>query len=129
MTPDLKLHRMALAGVVLWIGAAAPSVAQPSVTQPSVAQQRVVIELSVAEPGARKQFPTVRVQRGDVVVLRLSTDAALEFHLHGYDVTARGRPGEPAELRFVAVVTGRFAVEAHTPAGHRRLGYVEVHPR
>ncbi len=119
---------MALAAVMLWIGAAAPSFAQPSRAQPSVAQQRV-IELSVAELGARKQFPTVRVQRGDAVVLRLSTDAALEFHLHGYDVTARGGPGEPAELRFVAAVAGRFAVEAHTPAGHRRLGYVEVHPR
>jgi hypothetical protein len=119
MILDLKSHRTALAAVLLCIGAAAPS----------VAQQRVVIELSVAELGVRKQFPTVRVQRGDVVVLRLSTDAGLEFHLHGYDVTAGGRPGEPAELRFVAAVAGRFAVEAHTPSGHRRLGYVEVHPR
>jgi len=123
MTLHLKLHRMRLAAVLIGVSAA------PSLAQPSVTQQRVVIQLSVAELGVRKQFPTVRVQRGNLVVLRLTTDAALEFHLHGYDVTARGRLGEPAELQFEATVMGRFAVEAHTPAGHRRLGYVEVHPR
>ena len=119
MRVDDKLSRRALAAVALWIVSGARG----------LAQQRVVIEVSVAELGARKQFPTARVHRGDEVVLRLTTDAAVEVHLHGYDATVRTRPGEPADLRFVAFATGRFAVEAHTAAGHRRLGYVEVHPR
>jgi len=123
MARHLKLHELVFAAVLIGGGVA------PSLGQSIITQQTVVVELSVSELGARKQFPTVRVQRGNLVVLRLATDAALEFHLHGYDVSARGRLGEPAELRFEATVMGRFAVEAHTPAGHRRLGYVEVHPR
>jgi hypothetical protein len=94
---------------------------------PSYAQEPVVIEISLSE--ARRNFGTVRVHRGDEVTLRLIVEDAIEFHLHGYNVTARSRPGEPAELKFAAEVLGRFAVEAHTPTGHRNYGYVEVHPR
>jgi hypothetical protein len=94
---------------------------------PSHAQEPVVIDISLS--GTRRNFDTVRVRRGDEVTLRLTVEAPIEFHLHGYDVTARSSPGEPAELKFVAKVLGRFAVESHTSAGHRNVGYIEVHPR
>lgn len=76
---------------------------------------------------------SVRVSRGEVVILRWSSDQPLELHLHGYDVTTTVSPGKPAEMKFVARATGRFPVEKHGKAGagghgHAPLFHIEVYP-
>ncbi len=113
------LHKAAVVAFLLWIGWGTPT----------AAQERVVVEIPPAKPGAAPHFDTVRVHRGDEVIIRWSSDTGLELHLHGYDLTGRARRGEPAELRFLAVTAGRFPVEAHLSQGHRRIGYIEVYPR
>lgn len=73
---------------------------------------------------------TVRVQRGDEVELRWTSDRRIALHLHGYDIEAVAAPGAPAVMAFRARIAGRFPVSAHAHgAGHERpLLYLEVHP-
>ncbi len=73
----------------------------------------------------------VRVQQGDDVTLRWTSDGAVAIHLHGYDIEAKLRPGAPTEMTFRARATGRFPITIHGQGKdhERTLGYVEVHPR
>jgi FtsP/CotA-like multicopper oxidase with cupredoxin domain len=77
---------------------------------------------------------SIRVTRGDTVVLRWNSDTRLELHLHGYDVTVVATPGTPAEMKIVARATGRFPVEIHGQSGssgghgHKDLLHLEVYP-
>jgi len=79
----------------------------------------------------------VRVNQGDVVKLRWSTDRAVILHLHGYDIERRVEPGQIVEMIFEARATGRFPVHVHAPGptpgrpprDESALVYVEVYPR
>ncbi len=75
----------------------------------------------------------VRVKEGQTVELRLSTDEAVELHLHGYDVVAKAKPGASAVMRFKAHATGRYPVTIHghshgSGRSEKTLLYLEVHP-
>jgi plastocyanin len=64
------------------------------------------------EPG------TVRVNRGDTVVLTLeSTDVVHGLYLDDYDIAAVAEPGKPAELRFVAAQPGAFRFRCSISCG------------
>lgn len=73
----------------------------------------------------------IRVQQGDDVTLRWTTDRSVTIHLHGHDIEKKVPVGgEPTIMRFTARATGRFPIELHG-AGHGRekiLAYLEVHP-
>lgn len=83
---------------------------------------------------------TIRVKRGETVLLRWRTDEPVLLHMHGYDLQARVSPSAPASMRFVAGVAGRFAITVHEfgaradhgprPQKHREttLLYIEVLP-
>lgn len=79
---------------------------------------------------------TLRVTQGDSVQLRWRSDAALDLHLHGYDIEARVAPGDPVTMQFEADIGGRFPVALHDAQdaggegghGHRALMYLEVYP-
>jgi hypothetical protein len=77
---------------------------------------------------------SVRVSKGDAVVLRWSSDRQLRLHLHGYDVETTVVPGTPAEMKIQARATGRFPVEIHGQGtaggghGHKTLFHLEVYP-
>ena len=68
----------------------------------------------------------LQVARGTEVVIRIRSDRADQLHLHGYDLERRIDPDEPAELRFVALRTGRFPYELHR--SNVELGVLEVRP-
>lgn len=53
----------------------------------------------------------IEVPRGQVVVIRVTSDVAEEVHLHGYDLYVDLVPGVAGELRFVADIPGVFEVE------------------
>lgn len=63
----------------------------------------------------------LRVDRGDAVRLRLTSDAPGDAHLHGYRLEARVAPGQAAELTFNARATGRYRIEWHA-AGEAAKG-------
>ena len=51
----------------------------------------------------------------------------MELHLHGYDVEQEVGPGQKANLRFRADLTGRFEIEDHE--SEKELGVLQVRPR
>lgn len=73
---------------------------------------------------------SVRVTEGDKVTLNMISDAAIEVHLHGYDIEVEVTPGVPAHISFDAFATGRFPVSVHGAGQHEStLLYLEVYPR
>jgi FtsP/CotA-like multicopper oxidase with cupredoxin domain len=55
----------------------------------------------------------LEVARGQTVTITVTSDVPDEVHVHGYDVTADLRPGEPATVTFTAGRSGVFEVETH----------------
>jgi len=73
---------------------------------------------------------SVRVTEGDKVTLNMISDAAIEVHLHGYDIEAEVTPGAPARMSFEAFATGRFPISVHgADQRESTLLYLEVYPR
>ena len=79
----------------------------------------------------------IRVNEGDVVKLRWTSDQPIVLHLHGYDIEKRVAPGTITELAFTAYATGRFPIHVHAQgagAGGQAhedapLAIIEVYPR
>ncbi len=79
----------------------------------------------------------IRVNEGDVVKLRWTSDQPLVLHLHGYDIEKRIAAGAVTELGFTAYATGRFPIHVHAQGagagGHAHedapLATIEVYPR
>ena len=73
---------------------------------------------------------TLRVTESDRVTLRLTSDAPIEVHLHGYDIEKGVAPDAPAVMSFEAFATGRFPISVHGADGSEStLRYVEDYPR
>lgn len=68
-----------------------------------------------------KEQRLLRVDKGDLVRIRLKADAPGEVHLHAYRLAAKVTPGSTPELEFTAHATGRFRIEWH-PAGEAAKG-------
>lgn len=102
---------------------------------PALADNPKTIDITIKN-GQVVGKKSVRVTRGDTVILRWRSDQPLELHLHGYDVTATVKPGTPAEMKIAARATGRFPVEVHGVGGasgghghgHKALFHLEVYP-
>jgi hypothetical protein len=79
----------------------------------------------------------IRVDEGDLVKLRWTSDQPLVLHLHGYDIEKRIAAGVVTELTFTAYATGRFPIHVHAQGpgagGHAHedapLATIEVYPR
>lgn len=61
--------------------------------------------------GLAQGEPRVVVERGEEVELVVTSDAADEVHLHGYDLKADVTPDAAAVIRFVANLPGIYEVE------------------
>jgi FtsP/CotA-like multicopper oxidase with cupredoxin domain len=88
-----------------------------------------LFELALKDGRLPESQRLLRVQQGDEVTLRWTSDRAFTLHLHGYDLEAKIGPGAPVELRFTARATGRFPLEIHGASAERTVGHLEVHPR
>jgi hypothetical protein len=97
-------------------------------------------DLSILKRRIEGNASTIRVKRGETVLLRWRSDEIVLLHVHGYDLRAKLSPSAPASMRFEAAVAGRFAITAHDfgamaddgahPKKHREttLLYLEVLP-
>ena len=63
---------------------------------------------------------------GDEVRFAVSSDAADEVHVHGYDIEQEIGPGEPTELAFTADLDGVYEVELHESAA--QIAELTVNP-
>jgi FtsP/CotA-like multicopper oxidase with cupredoxin domain len=92
-------------------GAEAPTAideeAPPSPPEPEVTRLRMSGGSVVGGPR------DIEVERGDTVRIVVTADAADEIHLHGYDITRKAGPGQPARFRFKADAEGAFEIESH----------------
>ena len=80
----------------------------------------------VSIEGGEMSPEEISVDKGDTVTLRVSSDKPVELHMHGYDVEQEVEPGEKAEIRFEADLTGRFEIEDHET--EKELGVLQVRP-
>jgi hypothetical protein len=79
----------------------------------------------------------IRVNEGDVVKLRWTSDQPIVLHLHGYDIEKSVAPGAIIELAFTAYAAGRFPIHVHAQGagagGNAQedapLAIIEVYPR
>lgn len=55
----------------------------------------------------------LEVARGQAVRIEVTTDAADELHVHGYDKEVELTAGQPGTVAFTADVPGLFEVELH----------------
>jgi plastocyanin len=53
----------------------------------------------------------IKVTQGDDIRFSVTSDAADEIHVHGYDVKKDVEPGEPVSFDIPAKITGIFEVE------------------
>ena len=89
-----------------------------------------VFDLALVAGRVPPQRETIRVTKGDEVVLRCTSDRAIALHLHGYDIEASIPAKGSATIRFLANIAGRFPVSEHGHKGGRERAvlYVEVLP-
>jgi hypothetical protein len=83
---------------------------------------RIVVEQGRPRGGIKRPA----LKRGERVRIVVRTDAGVEVHLHGYDITRPVRPGQPTQLAFTADIPGRFELELHHPDAV--LADLEVRP-
>jgi ABC-type glycerol-3-phosphate transport system substrate-binding protein len=77
----------------------------PEVEEPTTVRVRVVG--GVPKGGIVRES----VDKGDRVVLVVTSDVADHVHLHGYDIVRDVAAGGTARIRFRATLPGRFEVE------------------
>ncbi|MFF5259773.1 hypothetical protein ACFY4C_12565 [Actinomadura viridis] len=82
---------------------------------PEAPATAAVTDVTVTVVNGKPRTPPgrVKVGRGATVRITVTSDAADEFHLHGYDRTLPLAPGRPATLRLVAGTPGVFEAELH----------------
>jgi hypothetical protein len=125
--PDLPALSGAAPAAVGSPGAPAASAGTPAAASAGATPGDGVFELVVRNGRLVSGPALIQVHEGQRVILRITSDATDELHLHGYDLHARIRPQETASLEFSANRTGRFGLELHK--AHTELGALEVYPR
>lgn len=74
-------------------------------------QGSTVIRIAVVNAAPKGGIVREKVEKGDRVVLVVTSDVTDHIHLHGYDIMRDVAPGKPARLPFKATIPGRFEVE------------------
>lgn len=102
------------------------SAGAPAPAASNAAPGKNVFDLVVKDGKLASGQTVIQVHQGEQVVLRISSNASDELHLHGYDLHAQITPQETAVLEFNANRTGRFTLELHK--ANTELGALEVYP-
>src|SRR5262245_46838016 len=68
---------------------------------------RVSVVGGVPEGGVVRES----TDKGDRVVVLVTSDVSDEVHVHGYDLMSDVAPGAPARIAFRATIPGRFEIE------------------
>ncbi|MGE0736187.1 MAG: hypothetical protein AB7G15_05830 [Alphaproteobacteria bacterium] len=128
------ISRHALAAGALAIFALASAAPATGESTSRAADDRS-FRLVVVTPAAKAPPQIFTVRKGEAVRIALSSDAPIDFHLHGYALSAKTAPDRPAEFRFMAHATGRFPIHVHRAGedgAHRHAlpaAYLDVRPR
>ena len=121
------MHRLLVVVVLLLAGCSAgadPDVATPPAppasvvpdapsTPPSPTPTARTIDVTFAGGEVSGVEGRVDVEKGEQLVLRITSDVTEEIHVHGYDLYADLVPGQTAQLAFKADLPGSYEVELH----------------
>lgn len=90
------------------------------------AQAQTSVLSPVLTEGSSK---TVKVNKGETVVIRGRSTASGEMHVHGYDKEVPLEAGKIARIKIKATIDGEFAIEFHlSNGGHADVGTLRVNP-
>jgi FtsP/CotA-like multicopper oxidase with cupredoxin domain len=93
---------------------AATPIPQPSSSSRSASPSaEVVLAVRLQGGTVTPNGDTVRVKRGQTVLIRFTSDTAESLHLHGYDKELAAKPDRTVQLSFVADQSGVFVIETH----------------
>ncbi len=87
---------------------------------PGAAEKIFAIDITAGKTPPAQQV--IRVEKNDLVKLRISSDTAGDVHLHAYRKDVKLVPGTSAEISFKAHATGRFRIEWHAVADKNTKG-------
>lgn len=90
-------------------------------------ETRKTFELVIQNKKIVSGQSTITVKEGDKVTLKITSDEAEEFHIHGYDQSVELLKNKMVELSFTANITGRFELELEE--SKTELGALEVLPK
>lgn len=118
------MHRLLVVVVLLLAGCSAGSdpdgATPPASTVPdatsaaaSPAPAARVLDVTFAGGEVSGVEGRVDVEKGEQLVLRITSDVEEEIHVHGYDLYADLVPGQTAQLAFTADLPGSYEVELH----------------
>ena len=82
-------------------------------TDTAAAPQPVVEQIEIKDGQPVGGLKKISVEKGEQVEIDLTSDAAGEAHLHGYDIEKELQPGKTAKFRFKADIEGVFELELH----------------
>jgi hypothetical protein len=142
-----RLMRLGILGSVLLAGSPftlaqlQPPLAKASATKSSDSADQG-LDLSIVNGALPAEQRLIKVQKGQLLRWRITSNQPGELHLHAYRLHAAVKPGHTAELAFTAHATGKFRVEWHgaqdkasskdaAPGHHHApaLAILEVRPR
>ncbi|HUH08521.1 MAG TPA: hypothetical protein VML96_12050 [Egibacteraceae bacterium] len=92
----------------------APPIVEESADAVEETADSVQVVTVKIENGAVTSPERVEVALGTPLRIEVTSDAADEVHVHGYDITGQLEPGRTEAIEFVADVPGVFGVELHS---------------
>jgi len=84
---------------------------QPQPPPPPPPAQPTTVRVSVVGGVPEGGVARESTDKGDRVVVLVTSDVSDEVHVHGYDLMADVAPGAPARIAFPATIPGRFEIE------------------
>ena len=111
--PDAGVRASTIHCLLFCVLAAAGAFAADSVQK--------TFSLTISHGTLPAQQRVLRVEKDDMVRLRVTGDAPGELHLHGYRLEMKITPASESEISFKAHATGRYRIEWH-PAGETSKG-------
>jgi hypothetical protein len=96
-----------------------------------VSAELLTLQLSIRNDDRSDATRVLRAKQGDRVVIEWSTDKPVAVHIHPYEIAQDLVPGTLSRTEFMATISGRFPIEAHSASrgGRRIVAYLEVLPR
>jgi hypothetical protein len=88
-----------------------PQPPPPPPPPPPAPAQPTTMRISVVGGVPRGGVVRESVDKGDRVVVLVTSDVSDEVHVHGYDLSSDVAPGSPARIAFQARIPGRFEIE------------------
>ncbi len=103
---------------------------QVSVTQETTSTsspQSNVFELVIKEQKVTSGPNIIKVNQGEEITIKVTSDEEEEFHIHGYDEFVDLKPNQLTELKFTTNLSGRFVFELEY--SKTEIGALEVQPK